>query len=146
MFLVIDDVLVLIRRFNVYRAVKLLHHDQKLGSQAFLMEDVNISVHDLHYFSNFELSHYISSVHLIYSILFPLYSEFFLYCYCKRPYGIVKPLFSARIFSGHVTLISTPFTNSSSSLLYNMLLVSRLHIDGEDSPGKYTGNLDFHVN
>ena len=42
------------------------------------------------------------------------------------------------------TLISTSFTNSSCSLLYNMLLVSRLHIDGDMFSGKCTGNLDFN--
>jgi hypothetical protein len=35
------------------------------------------------------------------------------------------------------TLISTSFTNSSCSLLYNMLLVSRLHIDGDMFSGKF---------
>lgn len=44
------------------------------------------------------------------------------------------------------TLISTTFTNSSSSLSYNMLLVSSLHIHGEMFSGKCTGNLDFDSN
>lgn len=44
------------------------------------------------------------------------------------------------------TLISTTFMNSSSSLLYNMLLVSRLHIHREMFSGKCTGNLDFDSN